>query len=203
MKRLGLATLALMIGLGAWAALNPRDPHDVPSPDPNHTHADFAVWFNDLQIDFSRPEFMSGVSDDASSHDEAHEYLHQYLHLHDGNGNVLHSHKAGLTLRDFFTSLGMEFTTDCFRIDPDHAACTGDLGALLMYVNGKSMPVNPDYAFQDLDKILIILAASDEEVSEALAKMTDDACLYSLRCPWRGEPPTENCVADPAVPCVQ
>ena len=34
-----------------------------------------------------------------------------------------------------------------------------------------------------------------------LQEMTDDACKYSKTCPWRGEPPAESCIADPAVPC--
>ena len=44
--------------------------------------------------------------------------------------------------------------------------------------------------------------ASMERITEQKEEMTDDACLYSKTCPWRGEPPAENCIADPEVPCV-
>ena len=189
-----------MAGLGIWGAVRPLDPHDVPSPDPNHAHADFAVWFDDMQVNFAREEFMSGSSDE---HDPNHYKHDQYFHLHDGNGHVVHRHKPGLPISEFFASLGMKFTKDCFRIDAANAACIGPLGTLRMLVNGKEIPVNPDYVFEDLDQILIILAANDDEIIHALAQMTDDACLYSQRCPWRGAPPAENCIADPAVPCVE
>jgi len=173
------------------------------NPDPNHTHADFAVWIEDMQVNFARPQFMSGVSTDETSHDEEGEYLHKYFHLHDGNGHVMHSHKPGQTVADFFASLGMELTKNCFRLDHDHADCTGKAGTLRMFVNGREVPVNPKYSFQDLDKILIIFTSNEANVQAALGKMTSDACRYSQTCPERGKPPAENCVADPEVPCVE
>ena len=42
----------------------------VPNPDPNHTHADFAVWTDGEKIGFDDPKYMSGVSWDDGSHDE-------------------------------------------------------------------------------------------------------------------------------------
>jgi hypothetical protein len=165
------------------------------NPDPNHTHADFAVWFDDQQIDFSRPEFMSAVY--VEGQEVRTSPMRKYLHLHDGNGHVIHRHKPGLTLAEFFASLDMEFTKDCFRLDPDHAGCDGK-----MFVNGEEIPMNPDYVFSDGDKILITFTDSDELVQMQLKELTDDACKYSKTCPWRGAPPTENCIADPEVPCV-
>lgn len=172
------------------------------NPDPNHAHADFAVWFEDQQVDFGRPEFMSEAPAEGAA-EGTDDHLHKYFHLHDGNGHVVHSHKPGQPLSEFFASLGMEFTEECFRLDPDHAVCTGAMGTLRMFVNGDEVPVNPAYVFEDLDKILIVFASTEESVENALEKMTDDACLYSRTCPERGDPPTENCIADPTVPCVQ
>ena len=59
------------------------------------------------------------------------------------------------------------------------------------------------YVFADEDKILITTAVDDTELQKELKLLTDDACLYSQTCPERGEPPTENCIADPAVPCIE
>jgi hypothetical protein len=61
------------------------------------------------------------------------------------------------------------------------------------------------YVFEDGDQILVYFnenGADDAEIAAAQAKMTDDACKYSKTCPWKGTPPTENCIADPTVPCI-
>jgi hypothetical protein len=70
-----------------------------------------------------------------------------------------------------------------------------------MFVNGTEMGFDPSYVFADLDQILLTYDDGSMPVREELRRMTSDACLYSGTCPWRGKPPTENCVADPAVPC--
>ncbi len=192
MKRL------LLLSLLALAACN------VKNPDPNHTHADFAVYVGEEKLDFSADELMSGVSTDDTTHDEAGEYLHQYLHLHDNNGNVIHSHKPGQTLQEFFDSLQVGFSSDCyasFMPMADGEICDAD-HPFRLFVNGLEVkPFDLNYAFKDLDQILITTAATDEKVQEQLNELTDEACKYSKTCPWRGAPPTENCVADPNVPC--
>lgn len=158
------------------------------NPDPNHTHADFAVWVDGQQVDFSDPQYMSGVSYDEHSHDEEDEYHHKYLHLHDENGAVIHRHKPGLTIGEFFSSLN-------FTFPEPHERFT-------MWVNGQQMDFDLDYVFDDMDQILLTNSAGSAQVMHELEQLTDEACLYSQTCPWRGDPPSENCVADPAVPCV-
>jgi len=214
--------------LGAVAFVTYEPPKN---PDPNHTHADFAVWMDGKQLDFSGGEFMSsppaevaGVPflDVASAHgDEEDGHTvpgREYLHLHEGNGHVIHKHKPGLTIGDFFISIGAKMIkgpivergetldTDCFEwtmASEMNTRCSGELGRTLrMFVNNQEVDFDPDYAFQDLDQILIIHALNDEEVQVALRQLTNDACLYSKTCPWRGEAPAESCLADPAVPCV-
>jgi hypothetical protein len=200
------------------------------NPDPNHTHADFAVWINGQKLDFSDERYMSAPPADetswilkASAHgdeDDGHVVPgREYLHLHDGNGHVLHSHKPGQTIGQFFGSLGMPMTPNCFDLDDFQFAtldpswvrdfartkklCDDGKFHWTMMVNGARIPMNPDYALVDLDTILLSYGASDTAATEEYAKMTDDACLYSKTCPERGDPPTENCIADPTVPCVQ
>ena len=158
------------------------------NPDPNHTHADFAVWVDGQQVDFSGSEYMSGVSYDEHSHDEESEYHHEHLHLHDEIGHVVHRHKPGLTLREFFNSLEFVFPEPIER--------------WTMWINGEQFDFNLDYQFQDMDQILLTNSAGSAEVLHQVEQLTDDACLYSRTCPWRGDPPAENCIADPAIPCV-
>jgi hypothetical protein len=196
MKLLRSSLLLTVLVLGACN----RTP--VANPDPNHTHADFAVWIDGHQMDLSGPQFMSGTSDEADPNHTKHD---PYLHLHDGNGHVIHRHKPGLTVADFFASLKLGFTDRCFS-----SGIPGEDGELCsehpfrLFVNGTEQSFNAlTYAFQDGDHILITTATEDAVIKEQLSLMTDDACLYSKTCPWRGEPPTENCIADPEVPCVE
>ena len=155
----------------------------VPNPDPNHMHADFAVWVDGVQVDSSGDKYMSGLSTD-----EEGEHHHPYLHLHDHIGHVIHSHKPGQTLREFFDSIDFKFPKPLER--------------WTMWINGQEEEFNLDYVFQDMDQILLTNSAGSAKVLNELEQLTDDACKYSKTCPWKGEPPTENCVADPAVPCV-
>lgn len=181
------------------------------NPDPNHTHADFAIWIHNRKLDFSDPRYMSGTSTDEATHDEEGEHLDPYLHLHDEKGNVIHRHKPGLTIGDFLSSLGITMdlgSGSCMRITGvdavERSYCSDPSGSprWRMFVNGTEGAFDPAYVFTDLDRILLSFGADDEEVQSQLKDLTDDACLYSRTCPERGDPPAESCIADPTVPCV-
>ena len=226
--------LGIMGVLGVVAFVTYEPPKN---PDPNHTHTDFAVWVNGQQLDFSDARYMSSVPVPAyipfvervSAHngvDDEHEETtipgREYLHLHDGNGHVIHRHKPGLTIGDFFASIGLPMADQCLTLDEfqygkldagwkDSYAltpklCTNGKFHWRMYVihpDGSSSESGLDayYVPQDEDQILLTYDAGDVHDAE-LEMMTNDACLYSKTCPWRGEPPAENCLADPAIPCV-
>ncbi len=183
------------------------------NPDPNHTHADFAVWIDGKQLDFSDARYMT--EELTPEQEEALKHatgalvnrdvatLKKYLHLHDGNGHVIHRHKPNLGLKDFFGSLQVDIAGKCYTsFEPmaDGEIC-GD-NPFRMFVNGvERSPFDLNYIFADDDHILITNAVSSAAVKKELGLMTDDACLYSKTCPWRGPAPTENCIADPNVPC--
>lgn len=182
------------------------------NPDPNHTHADFAVWIDGKEVDFAQDKYMSGASTDANHDQEIGN--RKYLHLHDGIGHVIHRHKPGLTLAQFFETIGVTFRKNglnlCMAIDGKES-CENEAAHRnwIMTVNGIKQPfLDTEYVFEDGDHLLLLLPQTDteagqnSEISEALGVMTDDACLYSRTCPERGEPPAENCIADPEVPCV-
>lgn len=187
------------------------------NPDPNHTHADFAVWVNGQQLDFTDEIYMSGEYVEGEGTKRDPNPMRTYLHLHDEIGHVVHRHKPGLTIGDFFASLGLPMEGQCMTLDTlqynaldagwkeDFAVeprlCTNGKFHWTMIVNGTEMPFNPAYDFADGDKILLVYSAGDMH-DEQMDEMTNDACLYSKTCPWRGDPPAENCIADPTVPCV-
>lgn len=172
------------------------------NPDPNHTHADFSVYIAGEKIDFAKQEYMSGSST-GSLLDADHQAHDPYYHLHDNVGGVIHRHKPGLPVGQFFKSLGFTMSKDCFTPTDRKPVCNEGAKTWKMFVNGTEHPFSPDYAFVDGDKLLFTYAATQADIQRQLAALTDDACLYSKTCPWRGTPPAESCISDPKVPCVE
>jgi len=218
-----LTVLLLFSGCSLLAKLGISEP--AKNPDPNHAHADFAVYINNKKLDFSDPKYMESPPRDEAPADStkeektsllfssalAHEEeedsadtpaARKYIHLHDGNGHVIHRHKPELTIGDFFASIGFPMTSECFTLDTDEKYCNESGKRWQMFVNGTEHTYDPDYIFADLDHILLTYAATAAQLQAELAAMTDDACLYSKTCPERGTPPTENCIADAEIPCV-
>ena len=225
MKKFLLAFIGIAILVGAFLFMRQTAP--AVNPDPNHTHADFAVWVNGTKLDFSDEEYMSAPPPSAASLIVPSAHAHgdeeegptlpgrEFLHLHGDIGHVIHRHKPGLTLGDFFTSIGFIMTRTCFTLDQHQfealgaawvessgkrELCNTEQFHWTFVVNSQERPMDPAYVMQDLDKILLSYGPGEQWRNE-WKQMTDDACLYSKTCPWKGEPPAEGCVADPTVPC--
>ena len=192
------ALAIVCIALGACTFL--RTP--AKNPDPNHSHADFAVWIDGKQIDFSADKYMSGSSS-GSMEDADHKKHDPYFHLHDANGHVIHRHKPGLPIAEFFASIGFKMTGNCFTLDTGMSYCSTSGKRWKLYVNGKEHVFDPGFVFADDDQLLLTYGAGESALQKELVALTKDACLYSQTCPWRGKPPSENCIADPAVPCTE
>jgi hypothetical protein len=211
----GLVGVAIGVAVALGMFRGPSGP--AVNPDPNHTHADFAVWVNGTQLDFTDDRYMSHAYEEGQEPVRDVNPMRKYLHLHDGNGHIIHRHKPGLTIGEFMTSIGQPISTTCMTLDQhqfslldagwkDSYAITPELcnnGKFTwkMYVNGTEKTLDPSYVFTDIDKILFVYGAGDMN-QQLVEEMSDDACLYSRTCPERGDPPTENCIADPTVPCV-
>ena len=148
-----------------------------------HEHADFAVFLEGLGFDFTDLKYQS--SDENPLDPDAH--------LHDGNGEIMHKHRKGITVGYFFKTLGMELTNECFITDEKKEFCNDGNKRLKFIVNGERKDSLADYEFTDLDQILI--SYGDEAgVADQQSSVKDEACLYSEKCPERGTPPTEGCV---------
>jgi hypothetical protein len=170
------------------------------NPDPNHTHADVAIWIDGSRLDLSASQYMS----DSSTEADQMGALHSYLHLHNGIGNVIHRHKPGLPLGEFINSLPqMQYDGSALQYQmPGSANGELETSPVRLFVNGSERTEGSAYVFEDTDAILLTNATDDRVVRRQLRAVSDDACLYSKTCPWRGDPPAEDCVADPTVPCV-
>ncbi len=157
-----------------------------------HIHVNFKVYLEGKPIDFSLAKYQS--TDTAP--------LNPYVHLHDGNGDVIHFHKQGVTLGDFFSSLGMTFTSTCFDPSMGQNYCNSGDATLKMFVNGKPNTQYGAYVPQDLDRILISFGSeSAAQLESQMNSVADTACIYSLKCPERGKPPTETCVGGLGTAC--
>jgi len=126
----------------------------VQNPDPNHAHADFAVYIDSERLDYSGDEHMSTEND----------HKHDYLHLHDSIGHVIHRHKPGLTLQEFLGSLSVDLPVERLR--------------LRMLVNGNETPFDIEYVLEDMDQILLTTSTDETEIQTQLQGLTDDACRY-------------------------
>jgi Cu+-exporting ATPase len=192
----------LAIFLGFARLGNAQTPYSQANPDPNHTHADFAVYIEGQRYDFAQAKYMSGTT---SETDPNHTRLDPFYHLHDGNGDVIHRHKSGLSLAMFFQSLGFTLDATCLTTEDGQRTCNDEDSPSRrwrLFVNGEEVAWNPDFVFADLDRLLLTFGPTEAQLATELSALSFDACRYSQTCPWRGTPPPESCIADPSVPCV-
>ncbi len=187
---------------------NPKSPEDfktlikaaiLKAPKPNeqqlgekvHEHADFKVFLSGKAFDFTKAKYQDSKTNPLSAE----------AHLHDGNGDVTHKHRKGVTLGYFFNTLGVTFDNTCFVTDIGTKYCNDDTNTLKFYVNGKANDTFGKYEFSDLDKILISYGPKEEAIDSQIKTVTDMSCMYSEKCPERGKPPTENCVGGLGTDC--
>ncbi len=187
--------IAIIIGIGYM--VYPRAVHaPAKNPDPDHAHVDFAVFVKGMKIDFAQPQYMEDFAKVGSG-----TTTRAYVHLHDGNGSIIHIHKPGLTIDDFFASIGLPIQGKCMTIESGEKLCPKDGKKWRLFENDSEVPFDGTFLFRDLDRLLISYGPADGDVLAELAQVTNDACRYSRTCPERGTPPSENCIADPNIPC--
>lgn len=147
-----------------------------------HEHADIKVFINRKQFDLGLDKYQST--------DEVQ--LHPDIHLHDGNGEMVHLHWSGITISDFFASLGMDLNSSQLSLDTGEVYVTGGNGVLTIWADEQVVdPVT--YLVEDLDRLLVSYGDPADVPTQWLA-VKDEACIYSELCPERGEAPTESCV---------
>ncbi|MBI2530066.1 MAG: hypothetical protein HYW05_02905 [Candidatus Diapherotrites archaeon] len=128
-----------------------------------HAHAEFRVYVNGAQIDFSKyaelhEEAMQNKSAETSS----------FIHVHEEEaphkaGEILHMHASGVPLWVFFESIGMEFSKNCLKIQAGEEFCNAPEKTLKFYVNGRQNSSFENYAPKDDDKILISYGSESED----------------------------------------
>lgn len=128
-----------------------------------HTHADFKVYIDGTAVDFAKMEYM---------------VREKYVHIEDMDGDVIHVHATGVTIGEFFRTLGMKLSHSCFVINKQ-SYCTNEEKTLKFYVNGEPNAMFGDYLTGDGDKVLISYGPAQEDVAAQLASVTDKAAAIS------------------------
>ncbi|HLD60506.1 MAG TPA: hypothetical protein VI912_05890 [Candidatus Bilamarchaeaceae archaeon] len=155
-----------------------------PNDEGFHIHADFKVYLNGEEYNFSQEKYMSESSLTPSP----------FVHLHGINGEVIHVHAEGVTVGDFFDSLKIKFNESCFVLGEGTEYCRNNDKRLEMYINGNLNNQFQNYVIQDLDRILITYGnPTSEGIQNQLGKVTDNACIESRKCPERGTPSEGSC----------
>jgi hypothetical protein len=149
-----------------------------------HEHVDLKIYLNGKALDLTQSKYQS---------DEENE-LNPNTHLHDGNGEVVHKHRDGVTLGYFLDSLKISLSKDCLILDTGEKYCNDDANELKFLINGQRSELFAEYELTDLDRLLISFGPRNESLDSQIKSVSDEACKYSEKCPERGPAPTENCV---------
>lgn len=185
-----LAATAIITALFAYAIFLPLA---APAQEkPYHTHADFKVYINGQQLNFSQQKYMT----------DKNNTINPMVHLHDLDGDVIHHHAPNITLAYFFSTLNMGFNSTCFATGDGAEFCSDEGKELQMFVlhEGGQWGQNAgfgSYVFSDLDRILITFG--NETIGALQGQMdsiTDKSCIQSGTCPERGAPTDADCAGD-------
>lgn len=169
-----------------------KESADITGEEKYHAHFDLQVYLSGAPIDFSVAKFQETKENP----------LNPYMHFHDGNGKVVHMHKKGVTLDEFFKSLKMSLTAKCYIDDAQKSYCADAQNNLKFIVNGNEKTDFEKYVPQDLDRITIAYGGQQQQALQKIIESTsNDACIYSEKCPERGKPPTEECVGGLGTDC--
>jgi hypothetical protein len=156
---------------------------------PAHIHADFALFIDGEQFDFSMPEFV----------EEEDEGAHPYIHIHPERFTVIHVHLSGTTWTEVFESLGfglkdptlagVEEATTCLAMPDGEELCNGTEKQLRFFINDTEVDGIGLLDVQHLSRVLITYGdSSDEEIEQQLSAVTDQSCIVSGLCKEREIP---------------
>lgn len=144
----------------------------------DNTNAQFAVWVEGEQLDFSQEKYMS----DPFTPDQK-KVLHQDLRLEGGDGSVIHIYRPNQTLGSFLSSLGYDMTKDeCLVTDTGEQLCSEDGNRWRMFVNEKERPLDPDLFIKHGDSILLTYGSPFGEIQRQLSDITHNLCMRTGSC---------------------
>lgn len=121
-----------------------------------HVHAAFAVKLNGTILDFSQNKYQ---------------VKSRYMHVENGDGKTLHRHATKVPVAEFFDSLGMNVTKNCFTLDNGTKYCSNAANKLEFFINGNKTDSIANYVFNDDDRILIVYGDNPMQVKQDLDEL--------------------------------
>jgi len=158
-----------------------------------HEHSDFSVFINGQQFNFSADKYMHNESAEEERNETHGIEDDDKAHMHDDIGWIAHKHSADATWGIFFRNINFTLNPTCLVFENNNY-CNNETHKIRMFINGKESAEFDKAAINDLDRVLISYDRADFNFSAQIAGVTDEACLYSRRCPERGEAGSEGCV---------
>lgn len=146
---------------------------------PANTHADFALFINGQQVDFSQPQYAAKQGADVGF---------------DTGGKTVAAHKQLTTWDSFFRTIGITLVDStvpggtientCMTMPGGTKYCQDAKDTFKFYVNGVKVDGIDNTNIVDLDRVLISYGPETpaQVVSAQLPKLTAQACQLSNRC---------------------
>ncbi len=161
-KLIAGAVFAVVIAIIAYAGYEfatltvdtPGGPEDAGALGSAHVHAGILVKVFGDKFDFSLP---------------AYQIKTPWIHFEGQNGDTIHRHATGVTLKYLFDSLSIGVTDDCYIFPDGRQFCTDDTYSLKFYINGDQVSSISDYVVRDDDRILVSYGSeTPEEIEDQL-----------------------------------
>jgi len=135
-----------------------------------HKHADIKIYVLGNAIDLSQQKYQ---------------LKSDLVHFEDFDGDVVHTHAAGMTLGYTLKTLGMNINENCLKLDTGKEHCSAENGSLKVYVKGhdlewEKMPSHENYIIQNLDMLLVAYGPeSEQEIKKQMESVTQKAQEYA------------------------
>lgn len=112
-----------------------------------HEHAQFSVFVDGEEIDFSQPQY------------QFHQTQNSRIHFEAGDGDTIHKHATGATIGFALESLGLGLNETCLTVHDD-TYCENGNASLTTRVNGNQIQAPASHVIRDGEVIRIEYASS-------------------------------------------
>lgn len=184
-----------------------------------HEHANFAMFINGNQFDFSKGEYMSiepcvtstdnniwqwltgpttyaHGEETGTSESIAPAAIKDLVHLHGNIGSTIHAHQEEISYHDFFDSLNMNISATSFKDDQGFAYENDSENSWRFFLNNTEVEDITTMEVRDNDRALFTYGPVNrnaDSINSELVQVPNDSCLASGTCTHRGQTPIEYC----------
>ncbi len=115
-----------------------QGPETLGAPGSVHEHAQFSVFIDGSEVDFSRPQYQVGQTGN------------RHIHFEGGDGSTIHKHATGVTVGYALEAHGFSIEDGCLVAYDGTRYCNGTVTTT---VNGDQLQSPQDYVIRDGDVI--------------------------------------------------